>query len=67
MDSVIPAMMTNYLKNAGYPSVWTGLYLERMDYLENIAFLQETVDYAAASGKPIRYLEPVQQNDSARR
>ena len=25
------------------------------------------IDYAAASGKPIRYLEPVQQNDSARR
>ena len=50
LDSVIPAMMTNYLKNAGYPSVWTGLYLEGMDYLENIAFLQETVDCAAADG-----------------
>lgn len=50
MDSAIPAMMTNYLKNAGYPRVWTGIYLERMDYLPNVGFIQETIDYAAASG-----------------
>ena len=31
------------------------------------ASTRSEIDYAAASGKPIRYLEPVQQNDSARR
>lgn len=50
LDSVIPAMMTNYMKNAGYDEVWTGIYLERIDVLENEEFLQETIDYTAASG-----------------
>ena len=50
LDSAIPAMMTNYLKNAGYPRVWTGIYLERIDYHQNVEFIQETIDYAAASG-----------------
>ena len=50
LDNMAPVMMTNYLKNAGYPRVWTGLSMTWLDTTENADFLQETVDFAAADG-----------------
>ena len=47
-DSIIPAMLVNYLHNAGCPKVWAGLYFERIPYMDHLDFLQETVDYVAA-------------------
>ncbi len=49
-DSIIPAMMVNYIKNAGYREVWAGLYFERIPYLEHMDSLQQTIDYIAADG-----------------
>ncbi len=49
-DSIIPAMLVNYLHNAGYPKVWAGLYFERIPYMDHLGFLQETVDYVVADG-----------------
>jgi len=49
-DSIIPAMLVNYVHNAGYPEVWAGLYFERIPYLEHMSFLQETIDYIAEDG-----------------
>ena len=49
-DSIIPAMMVNYMKNAGYREVWAGFYFERIPYLDHMDFLQQTIDYIAADG-----------------
>ncbi len=49
-ESIIPAMMVNYMHNAGYKEVWAGLYFERIPYAEHMDFLQETIDYIAADG-----------------
>lgn len=49
-DSIIPPMLVNYVRNAGYPQVWAGLYFERIPYLDHLDLLQETVDYVAADG-----------------
>ena len=49
-DTVLPAMMTNYLKSAGYANVWSGIYLERMDFRDYDAEIQETITYCVMSG-----------------
>lgn len=49
-NSIIPAMLVNYLKNSGYKTVWAGLYYERIPYLDHLDFLQKTVDFIAADG-----------------
>lgn len=49
-DSIIPAMLVNYVHNAGYPEVWAGLYFERIPYLDHLDFLQQTIDYIAEDG-----------------
>ena len=54
-DSIVPAMMVNYLHNAGYREVWAGLYFERIPYLEHESLLQETIDYVAADGLAAGY------------
>ena len=50
-DSILPAMMVNYLHSAGYPEIWAGIYLERVqDFIDNVDFFRETIDYVSADG-----------------
>lgn len=50
-DSIIPAMLTNYVKAIGYGNVWTGIYCERLDLNLSTGLLQESVNYAAQDGR----------------
>ncbi len=49
-DCMVPAFLVNYVKNAGYPCVWAGLYFERIPYLEHQEVLQDAVNAVAADG-----------------
>lgn len=53
LDGVIPAMMVNYVKSAGYDSVWAGFNAEQLINagIEDYGFLQEALDYVAADGR----------------
>ena len=50
-DSIIPAMMVNYLNTAGYNEIWAGLYMERINEIgKHIDFIKETIDYISSDG-----------------
>lgn len=49
-DAIIPAALTNYLKNLGYSKVYTGVYLERLDAKKYQDMIQQTINYASADG-----------------
>ena len=49
-DSMVPAFLTNYAKNAGYKKVYTGLYVEKIDFEKNLDFLQECLDKISNDG-----------------
>lgn len=49
-DDILPAFMTNYMVNLGYKSVYTGIYVERLDMSEASDFIQQVLNYVEASG-----------------